>query len=199
MATKKRSLTTYRKKRHFGRSAEPRGVVKKSRSKKPIFVVHEHSARSHHFDFRLEMDGVLKSWAVPKGITSVLGEKHLAIPTEDHPLSYARFEGVIPKGEYGAGTVMVWDKGTYKNLKEKDAISMGESLKKGRFELRLEGKKLRGGYALIRTKRRETGESFWLMLKMDDAYANKPIKNKDVSALTGRSMKEIGKEIGERD
>jgi bifunctional non-homologous end joining protein LigD len=124
----------------------------------PIFVVQKHSSRSVHYDFRLESAGVLKSWAVPKGISTVIGEKRLAISTEDHGLGYADFEGTIPKGEYGAGTVELWDKGAYES---KEPLEL--SLERGRAEILLKGKKLKGKYALIKTK------LGWLIFKMNDS------------------------------
>jgi bifunctional non-homologous end joining protein LigD len=123
----------------------------------PIFVVQKHDARNLHYDFRLEFNGVLKSWAVPKGISTVVGEKRLAIPTEDHELEYADFEGIISKGEYGAGSVELWDKGTYES---KEGLS--KSLEKGMAEFILNGKKLKGRYAMIRTK------MGWLIFRMKD-------------------------------
>lgn len=124
--------------------------------KKPIFVVHEHHARTHHFDLRLEHEGVLKSWAVPKGVPTNAGEKRLAIETEDHALEYAGFEGEIPEGHYGAGKVFVFDKGFY------EAVDWG----KEKIEFVLHGKKLKGAYALIKFKK--AGEGGWLLLKARD-------------------------------
>ena len=134
----------------------------------PIFVIQKHAARQLHYDFRLEVDGVLKSWAVPKGPSTDPRDKRLAVPTEDHPLEYAGFEGVIPEGEYGGGTVLVWDTGSYRNLTEKkgEAIPMGQAVAHGHVKVWLEGGKLKGGYALTRFK---TGkDEAWLLVKADD-------------------------------
>lgn len=139
------SLKKYREKRDFRRTSEPAGGSRQS-SGKPIFVIQKHAATNLHYDFRLEVDGVLKSWAVPKGPSTDPGEKRLAVPTEDHPMEYAEFEGVIPDDEYGAGTVLVWDTGSYRNLragKDDDGASMAEALKDGKVEVWLEGKRLR--------------------------------------------------------
>ena len=155
----------------------------------PIFVIQKHFAKNLHYDFRLEVDDVLKSWAVPKCPSLNPAVKHLAIPTEDHDLDYANFEGIIPEGSYGAGAVMVWDIGTYKNLKN---ISMIECIKNGKLEFCLKGKKLKGNFALIKTKlAKATG---WLLIKMDDKYADRKhvkIKHDDISALTGRNIEKI--------
>ncbi|PIZ56937.1 DNA ligase [bacterium (Candidatus Torokbacteria) CG_4_10_14_0_2_um_filter_35_8] len=156
----KNSLEKYHKKRDFKRTIEPEGG-KKKRSKKPIFIVQKHKARNLHYDFRLEIGGVLKSWAVPKGPSLDPKVKRLAILVEDHPLEYADFEGKIPEGEYGAGSVIIWDKGTYKNVREEDGkkISMEKSFKDGYIEIELKGKKLKGSFSLIRTK------IGWLLVK----------------------------------
>jgi len=151
------SLATYKKKRRFGKTPEPKGKKKKA-GKEPIFVIQKHHARSLHFDLRLEMHGVLKSWAVPKGPPKKIGEKHLAILTEDHPLEYAKFEGEIPEGEYGAGKVKIWDSGTFENVK---TDSLSTCLKKGVLEFRLHGKRLKGTYALVHFK-----EKNWLLIKV---------------------------------
>lgn len=133
--------------------------------KKLIFVVQKHKAKTLHYDFRIEVDGLLKSWAVPKGPSTDPQEKRLAIMTDDHALEYASFEGVIPEGQYGAGKVEIWDKGTYKNIKFKDneCVPMKECLKKGHVEIYLEGEKLNGGYVLVRMK-----DKNWLLIKMKD-------------------------------
>ncbi|MDN3507066.1 MAG: DNA polymerase ligase N-terminal domain-containing protein [Simkaniaceae bacterium] len=151
------SLSPYRKRRKFTKTPEPKGA-KKAPSKEPIFVVQKHYARSTHFDLRLEMGGVLKSWAVPKGFPKRIGEKHLAILTENHPMAYAKFEGIIPEGEYGAGKVVIWDKGTYSNVK---TGSMAKCFKEGKIEFRAHGNKLKGTYALIHFK-----EKNWLLIKV---------------------------------
>jgi DNA ligase D-like protein (predicted 3'-phosphoesterase) len=171
MFSKKKELEEYRQKRDFGKTTEPNGGGGGGkRRKKPIFVIQKHASRTLHYDFRLEVDGVLVSWAVPKGPSIDPRDKRLAVPTEDHPLEYADFEGVIPEGEYGAGTVMVWDTGTYDNVraeKEDDGASMEQSIEEGKIEIALHGKKLRGGYALIRTGKGEKAR--WLLIKMRDS------------------------------
>jgi DNA ligase D-like protein (predicted 3'-phosphoesterase) len=155
-------LKTYREKRDFSLTSEPSGGSLATGG--DIFVVQKHSSHSQHYDLRLEVDGVLKSWAVPKGPSLDPRDKRLAIETEDHPIEYASFEGTIPEGQYGAGTVEVWDSGSYQNLTQKEGqeISMKKALHNGHASFRLEGKKLKGGYALTRTKRG------WLLVKMKD-------------------------------
>jgi bifunctional non-homologous end joining protein LigD len=169
-----RKLKSYRTKRKFNTTPEPAGKhVKKN--KHPIFVVQKHDARHLHYDVRLEINGVLKSWAVPKGPPRKLGEKRLAIETEDHPYEYATFEGIIPKGNYGAGTVEIWDKGTFYNLKEKNGlpIPLTECFDHGSIEVYLEGTKLKGPYALVRTKLSTETKHEWLMLKMKKGFLAK--------------------------
>ncbi len=148
------SLKEYQKKRKFAETPEPRGRIKKSKAKKHLFVIHFHRASHDHYDLRLEIEGVLKSWAVPKEPPKTKGIKRLAIQVEDHPLSYAKFEGVIPEGHYGAGTVKIWDKGTYE-LEEK---------KPSKIVFELNGKKLKGKYVLIKTK--YAGEKSWLFFRV---------------------------------
>jgi DNA ligase D-like protein (predicted 3'-phosphoesterase) len=189
----KDSLKTYQEKRQFGKTPEPAGGGRES-SDTPIFVIQKHAAHTLHYDFRLEVEGVLKSWAVPKGPSLNPKDKRLAVPTEDHPLEYADFEGTIPAGEYGGGTVMVWDFGTYRNLTEKkgQAIPMAEAVPHGHLKVWLEGKKLKGGYALTRFKK-EPDEA-WLLVKADDDTADAQrhvVKDEADSALTGRSLEEI--------
>jgi DNA ligase D-like protein (predicted 3'-phosphoesterase) len=193
-ASSKDNLSEYREKRDFRRTQEPSGKTGAS-SEEPLFVIQKHDASNLHYDFRLEVDGVLKSWAVPKGPSTDPGEKRLAMPTEDHPLGYADFEGVIPEGEYGAGTVMVWDTGPYRNLraeKEEEGPSMDSSIDEGKAEVWLDGEKLSGGYALIRTGKGD--DDRWLLIKMDDEEADarrNPTSTEPKSVLTGRTLQEI--------
>jgi DNA ligase D-like protein (predicted 3'-phosphoesterase) len=142
---KRDQLEAYRKKRDFGHTAEPKGTKRRRSAAHPIFVIQKHKASRLHYDFRIEVGGVLKSWAVPKGPSTNPKEKRLAVPTEDHPLAYARFEGTIPEGQYGGGTVMVWDIGRYTNLKKKNGrtVAMRQAVKGGQVEIELHGKKLR--------------------------------------------------------
>ncbi|HEX6386543.1 MAG TPA: DNA polymerase ligase N-terminal domain-containing protein [Anaerolineae bacterium] len=190
-------LKSYREKRDFGRTAEPAGG-ERGPSEQPIFVIQKHDATTLNYDFRLEVDGVLKSWAVPKGPSTDPRDKRLALPTEDHPLEYADFEGVIPEGEYGAGPVLVWDSGPYRNLraeKEDDGASMEQALKEGKVEVWLEGQKLRGGYALIRTGQGD--EERWLLIKMADDEADarrNPTSTQPESVLSDRTLEEIAEE-----
>jgi DNA ligase D-like protein (predicted 3'-phosphoesterase) len=165
-------------------------------------VIQKHDARNLHYDFRLEVDGVLKSWAVPKGPSTDPSDYRLAVPTEDHPMEYADFEGVIPEGEYGAGTVLVWDAGGYRNLmaEKEESLSMEEGLVQGHVEVWLEGKKLRGGYALVRTGGRGSDgggsgkDRRWLLVKMKDDGADarrNPESTEPDSVISGRSLEEI--------
>lgn len=195
MLAKKTSLKTYTKKRDFKKTPEPSGKkTKKKTRKEPIFVVQKHDASHLHYDFRLEIDGVLVSWAIPKGPSTSPNVKHLAVMTEDHPMDYASFEGIIPEGQYGGGTVMVWDNGTYTNLKEEYGISMKKALQEGKIEIELHGKKLQGSYALIRTKL-HGDERNWLFFKTKSIPTKKSavIKN-EKSVLTDRTMKQIAQE-----
>lgn len=186
-------LAEYKEKRKFDKTPEP-GPVQKS-SGKDIFVVQKHLASHLHYDLRLEAGGVLKSWAVPKGPSLNPKEKRLCVMTEDHPVDYASFEGVIPEG-YGAGTVMVWDTGTYENLSEKDGkpISMDEGLRKGHISFKLHGKKLKGSWSMVKT-RFGGSEKNWLLMKAADEGASEKdiLAEKPDSALTGKSLEEISK------
>ena len=175
-ATKERarSLREYQRKRDFATTPEPQGGRRKSTER--LFVVQKHRASALHYDFRLEAGGVLVSWAVPKGPSLDPKEKRLAMQVEDHPLDYARFEGVIPEGEYGGGTVMVWDIGTYQL---EDDETFDDAMRKGRIVFTLNGKKLKGSWALVRT-----GERRWLLMKRRDRYAS----TVDVTAAKPRSV-----------
>lgn len=159
------ALGTYVKKRDFSKTPEPDEKARLEEHEHLIFVVQKHISRRLHYDLRLESNGVLKSWAVPKGFSADTSERHLAIQTEDHPMAYAHFEGAIPEGEYGAGIVEIWDKGTYKNLKEGQSIEDG--IKKGELTVWFDGKKLKGNYALIRTHYGNSDKN-WIILKMKD-------------------------------
>ncbi len=192
-------LAAYRAKRDHAKTPEPLGGEKHDGG--PIFVVQKHDASHLHYDLRLEIGGVLKSWAVPKGPSMDPKVKRLAIPTEDHPLDYASFEGVIPEGQYGAGTVMVWDIGTYRDLKSEtqDAHSTAENYDHGHLDVWLDGKKLRGGFTMVRTKR-GGAKPQWLLWKKKDDFAD---TGHDIlieapnSAQTGRDLFQIRLEEGE--
>jgi DNA ligase D-like protein (predicted 3'-phosphoesterase) len=192
-------LAEYKKKRDFNKTTEPgdEEIVFDWAEGRPIFVIQKHDASSLHYDFRIEVDGVLKSWAVPKGPSTDPSVKRLAVPTEDHPLGYADFEGVIPEGEYGGGTIMVWDRGTYHNLKEADdegnsPPTLAEQIEAGHATIWLEGQKLRGGHALIRTGKGDKPR--WLLIKMDDDQADarrNPTSTEPNSVKSGKSIEEI--------
>lgn len=197
-------LKDYEKKRDFGATPEPK-AKKGKKGKGDIFVIQKHDASNLHYDLRLEIDGVLKSWAVPKGPSTDPREKRLAAPTEDHPLDYSDFEGVIPEGEYGAGEVIIWDRGKYRNLREKkDGLTMAESYKKGQIEVFLKGRKLKGGYALVRTGSGKRPR--WLLIKMKDEHADarrNPTSTEPNSVISGRTIEGLKKrstdEKGERN
>lgn len=205
-------LELYRGRRDFRRTPEPSGGERAGGPEldaddNPIFVIQQHQASSLHWDLRLEAGGVLKSWAVPKGPSTDPREKRLAVSTEDHPLEYAGFEGVIPEGEYGAGKVIVWDAGPYRNLSRADEgdergdgepLSLEEALDRGRATIWLEGKKLRGGYALIHS-RMGGNEENWLLVKERDEGADarrNPTRTEPRSVLSGRTLEEIAESKG---
>ncbi|MFI1619588.1 DNA polymerase ligase N-terminal domain-containing protein [Streptomyces lydicus] len=196
--TSRNGLTAYRDKRHFDRTREPKGEQTPS-GDEPCFVVQIHDASTLHFDFRLEVDGVLKSWSVPKGPSTDPHDKRLAMPTEDHPLEYREFEGVIPAGEYGAGTVIVWDEGSYHPLtshKKGRAGSFSESLEAGHASFWLDGSKLHGGYALTRFRSGEGPgkRESWLLVKENDDRAGRggtPDARRARSVRSGRTLKRV--------
>jgi DNA ligase D-like protein (predicted 3'-phosphoesterase) len=194
MARRRDRLGEYRKKRSSGRSPEPRGRIRRSGKRLPRFVVQKHDATSLHYDFRLEADGVLKSWAVPKGPSLKPADKRLAMPTEDHPIDYASFEGVIPDGEYGAGPVIVWDRGTYRNLTDDDGVevSVVEGVERGHLKVWLDGEKLTGGFALTRAGGGKRPR--WLLVKMDDERADSrrnPVSSQPRSVLSGKTIEDL--------
>jgi len=193
-------LSEYHEKRDFRSTTEPKDGIQ--HHEEPIFVIHKHDATTLHYDFRIEIDGVLTSWAVPKGPSPDPSEKRLAIPTEDHPMSYADFEGVIPEGNYGAGTVIVWDAGTYLNVKEEDGetVSMKQAYENGEITIVLYGEKLRGAYALIRVPR--DGREQWLLIKTDDEHADarrNPTSTEPESVISGKTVEEVAREATSQD
>lgn len=187
-----KKLEEYKKKRNFDKTPEP-GDTSADENDHPIFVVQKHDASSLHYDFRLEIDNVLVSWAVPKGPSMKPNQKRLAIQTEDHPLGYADFEGRIPEGEYGAGSVIIWDKGIYKNTRK---VDLKNSLEEGKIEFKLEGEKLMGSFALIRTGNPEKKSTNWLLIKKNDEFA---VKNEDDPEITQEKPKSVvsGKTVTE--
>jgi DNA ligase D-like protein (predicted 3'-phosphoesterase) len=187
-------LKEYRQKRNFSRTIEPSGKEETKPRQLPIFVIQKHAASSLHYDFRLEINGVLVSWAVPKGPSLNPQEKRLAMRTEDHPLEYASFEGIIPRGEYGAGSVIVWDTGNFRNLAKEDGqeIQLERALAKGNLIFWLEGKKLQGGFAMIKFGQGRR----WLLIKMNDEKASShqnPVETKPQSVLSGKTIEKIKK------
>src|SRR3954447_3091805 len=189
------ALEEYKRKRDFKHTPEPPPEVEKQ--SKGRFVVQKHRATRLHYDFRLEMDGVLKSWAVPKGPSMSPGDKRLAMHVEDHPVSYFDFEGIIPAGNYGAGTVMVWDMGTWTPLGD-----ASEMLKRGDLKFRLHGKKLNGEFVLAHMKARRPGSkgNEWLLIKKRDEYVQEGFDANDAeydrSVLSQRSLREIAGDQG---
>jgi bifunctional non-homologous end joining protein LigD len=183
------SLKSYKTKRNLDKTPEPK-AVKKSSKKHLLFVVQKHAARNLHYDFRLELDGVLKSWAVPKGPPKTNEEKRLAIQVEDHPLAYADFHGVIPEGHYGAGTVEIWDNGYYEpavealNLEDQEKI-LRDELRKGTLKIIMHGKKLKGEFALVHMKTDDQKKNNWLLIKATDPNKKKKALKKDPKLLSG--------------
>ena len=190
------SLSLYQKKRSFKNTPEPEGG-KSTSKEKLVFVVQKHDATRLHYDFRLEMEGVLKSWAVPKGPSLDPSIKRLAMMVEDHPFDYRTFEGIIPEGNYGAGTVIVWDEGTYEPLEtsinKKDAEKhLLRQLHTGSLKFRMHGKKLKGEFALVKIKNSE--DNSWLLIKHNDEYANTDdITEKDKSVVSKMTIEQVGK------
>jgi bifunctional non-homologous end joining protein LigD len=190
-------LAEYRRKRDFARTAEPRGGRRKAAARKLAYVIQKHAASHLHYDLRLELDGVMKSWAVPKGPSLDPAVKRLAMEVEDHPIEYNAFEGTIPQGEYGGGTVMIWDRGTY-TYGGGDDVDPVEGLRrghaKGDFKFVLKGKRLTGSWVLVRTRRGDPKRAQWLLIKHRDAAAepdSEVVEEYQTSVATGRTMDEI--------
>jgi bifunctional non-homologous end joining protein LigD len=182
-------LAEYNRKRRFGVTPEPAGKLIRAKKQQLQFVVQKHRASRLHYDFRLEHDGVMLSWAVPKGPSLDPSLKRLAMQTEEHPIEYNRFEGVIPEGEYGAGTVMIWDRGTW----EPEVEGVDSALAKGDLKFRLRGKKLRGSWVLVRIRERQ-----WLLIKhRDEAASTADITvDKTRSVVSRRTLAGIARSAG---
>jgi DNA ligase D-like protein (predicted 3'-phosphoesterase) len=198
------SESEYRRKRDFRRTPEPKGSSRRRRrSREPIFVIQQHAARSTHFDFRLEADGVLKSWAVPRGPSTNPRDKRLAMPTEDHPIEYAEFEGMIPRGEYGAGAVIVWDRGTYENRtvdRSGREVPAAQAIEDGELKVRLRGEKLTGNFVLVRTG--GGGRERWLLIKERGEGADarrKPARTQPSSVISGRTLEQVASGEGQAE
>jgi bifunctional non-homologous end joining protein LigD len=192
-AAKRRTpLAEYNAKRDFSRTKEPAGKVQRASRKKLQFVIQKHAASHLHYDLRLELDGVMKSWAVPKGPSLDPRVKRLAMQVEDHPISYNSFEGTIPEGEYGGGTVMIWDRGWYEAAGGDGVESLREGYRRGDLKFVLHGVRLRGSWVLVRMKR--PGGRQWLLIKHNDEEAD---PHRDITAeettsvITGRTMEAI--------
>jgi DNA ligase D-like protein (predicted 3'-phosphoesterase) len=189
-----RSLDAYRRKRNLRRSGEP-AATRRGGGRKPRFVVQQHDASTEHYDFRLEAGGVLKSWAVPKGPSVDPRDKRLAVATEDHPLDYAGFEGVIPEGEYGAGRVIVWDDGFYHNRtqdRERKPVDAATAIERGHITVELHGKKLRGRFSLTRIRGR--GGDRWMLVKSADEFADArrhPVRTQPESVKSGKRITQL--------
>ena len=187
------ALTQYQKRRNFKATPEP--VAGKASRDALHFVVQKHAASRLHYDFRLEMEGVLKSWAVPKGPSLNPVDKRLAMMVEDHPYDYRKFEGIIPEGNYGAGTVIVWDEGFYKALepgtKKEQEKSLLKQLKTGSIKFSLQGTKLKGEFALVKLKKDEKGNS-WLLIKHRDKYAKETeVTKKNKSVISEKTLEQV--------
>jgi bifunctional non-homologous end joining protein LigD len=197
MSTRSGKLVEYRRKRDFSRTREPKGGTRR-KSPRLAYVIQKHAASRLHYDLRLELDGVMKSWAVPKGPSLDPVIKRLAIHVEDHPIEYNQFEGPIPAGEYGGGTVMIWDYGTYTAAgdEEDPEAALQAGYRKGDFKFVLKGKRLRGSWVLVRTRGRgeRSRQNQWLLIKHRDEAADPdidPTEAYQTSARTGRTMDEI--------
>ncbi len=188
-------LDTYKQKRNFKITPEPAGAPQKKKSSPKLqYIIQKHRATSLHYDFRLEHNGVLLSWAVPKGPSLDPSVKRLAMHVEDHPLEYGGFEGIIPEGEYGGGTVMVWDNGTW----EPEVPDIDAALQKGDLKFTLHGKKLKGSWVLVHTRGFGGSQNSWLLIKHRDEFASTEdiLAEKPRSVLTRRLLADIAKAAG---
>ena len=190
-------LTEYRKKRDFRKTAEPEGGREKDKSSTKLeFVIQKHDASHLHYDLRLELDGVMKSWAVPKGPAPDPAIKRLAMQVEDHPMEYNAFEGTIPEGEYGGGTVMLWDNGWYEPEKGGGEAGVREGLRKGDLKIIFHGKRIKGSFVLVRTRGiGSSAKPSWLLIKHKDEHATSGdalVEKYTTSVTTGRTMEQIG-------
>ena len=202
MATTKKpsardQLAEYQRKRDFTRTEEPAGGgARRKATKKLDFVIQKHAASHLHYDLRLELDGVMKSWAVPKGPAPDPSIKRLAMQVEDHPIEYNTFEGTIPKGEYGGGTVMLWDRGTYEPEKGEGEDGVREGLRKGDLKIVFHGKRMKGSWVLVRTRGWGSGQKpSWLLIKHRDEHAEPGdalVEKHTTSIVTKRTMEQIG-------
>lgn len=194
VAKKGAPLAEYRRKRDFSKTKEPAGgATRRGTKRKLAFVIQKHAASHLHFDFRLELDGVMKSWAVPKGPSYDPRDKRLAMEVEDHPVEYNTFEGTIPEGEYGAGTVMLWDRGTYEAEDGGGVDSIRDGYERGDLKIVLHGKRMLGGWVLVRM-RRAGPRNQWLLIKHRDEFASAKIDAVGkalTSVTTDRMMEEI--------
>ena len=210
MSPKKQRLAEYERKRDFSKTSEPGGArgkrgakTKASKRRHPRFSIQKHAATSLHYDLRLEVDGVLASWAVPKGPSLDPRDKRLAMRTEDHPLDYLEWEGVIPKGTYGAGEMIVWDRGVFENISETRAgrkMELAEAIDAGDVKIFLLGEKVKGAYALVRTS--DPGErEKWLLIKKKGEGADarrRPTSSQPESVLSGKTIEDLRKGSGRR-
>jgi DNA ligase D-like protein (predicted 3'-phosphoesterase) len=201
----KGSLAEYERKRDFSKTKEPSsGGKRKGKAKRqhPRFAFQKHSATSEHYDLRLEVDGVLASWAIPKGPSLDPRDKRLAMRTEDHPLEYLEWEGVIPEGEYGAGPMIVWDRGVFQNISETrrgEPMELADAIEKGDVKLFMLGEKIKGAYALVRTGPPSAREK-WLLIKKRDEGADarrRPTSSQPESVLSGRTIEQVLEEEAE--
>src|SRR5271163_2083203 len=197
MASRKK-LSTYVSKRDFAKTSEPSGEKQVAPANRRRFVIQKHDARRLHYDLRLELDGVFKSWAVTRGPSLDPHEKRLAVEVEDHPLDYGDFEGTIPKGDYGGGTVMLWDRGYWKPERGFDDIS--RALEKGELKFVMEGGRMHGSWVIVRTKKDQGGKASWLLIKHRDAAATEDSaegpSDEDRSVASKRTMSEIAAGTG---